>query len=355
MMRFFSLLNCIAPVITSLYLKAAWASPATLDGNSLHSTVVQRGFVYSYFYKSPSINQPTILFLAGFPSTYHDWTSQISYFADKGYGIIAPDLLGYGGTSAPEDVEDYKLLNIAGDVVDILNHEKVDKVIGVGHDWGAVVLARLANAYVDRLSAAAFLSVGYLPPRPDFDFDEYIKQLHQEVGYDVFGYMKFFAEDDAAGLLTEHLDSFYDIFFPSEPLIWKTDMCPLGKAKEWIEEDRRLPRANWWTAEEEAEHKKHLLQKGLKAPLLWYRGWVNGLNNAADATIPLAAYNLSIPVFYGPTLQDYVDLVSLTLPTMLETCSNLVTHNFNTTHWVMQEAPDELNAALGQFFSSLDK
>ena len=73
------------------------------------------------------------------------------------------------------------------------------------------------------------------------------------------------------------------------------------------------------------------------------------------AAIPLAAYNLSMPVFYGPTLQDYVDLVSLTLPTMVETCSNLVTYNFNTTHWVMQEAPDELNAALGQFFSSLDK
>ena len=70
------------------------------------------------------------------------------------------------------------------------------------------MLARLANAYVDRLSAAAFLSVGYLPPRPDFDFDEYIKQLHQEVGYDVFGYMKFFAEDDAAGLLTEHVSRF---------------------------------------------------------------------------------------------------------------------------------------------------
>ena len=139
-MRFFSLLSCIAPLITSLFVKAAWASQTSLDGNSLHSTVVQRGFIYSYFYKSPSINQPTILFLAGFPSTYHDWTSQISYFADKGYGIIAPDLLGYGGTSAPEDVEDYKLLNIAGDVVDILNHEKVDKVIGVGHDWYASIL-----------------------------------------------------------------------------------------------------------------------------------------------------------------------------------------------------------------------
>ncbi|PPQ80396.1 hypothetical protein CVT26_008301 [Gymnopilus dilepis] len=327
-------------------LKSTMTPAATPEGHSIRSTVVRRGFLYSYLYKSPGHNKPTILFVAGFPSTRHEWDSQVAYFSEKGYGIIAPDLLGYGGTSAPENVEDYKLLDMAEDVIDILDHAKVHKVIGVGHDWGSMLLSRLVNVHVDRFLAAAFLSVGYNTPRPNFNFDEYIKQLHQEVGYDVFGYMKFLAEDDAADLITKHLDSFYSLFFPSKPLIWKTDLAPLGRAKKWIEENKQLPRPAWWTAEKEAEHKKYLSQKGIKAPLLWYRSWVIGGNNALDATIPLPAYNLSIPVFYGPTLQDYVDLVSLTLPTMRERCSNLVTHEFNTTHWVMAEAPDELNAAL---------
>ena len=64
-----------------------------------------------------------------------------------------------------------------------------------------------------------------------------------------------------------------------------------------------LPRPRYWTAEvrtigalhhyssyilctleQEREHQKCLLEKGLKAPLLWYRGWVNGINNADDAS-----------------------------------------------------------------------
>ena len=70
---------------------------------------------------------------------------------------------------------------------------------------GTVPLARILNTHVDRVLGAAFLSVGYLPPRPDFDFDAYVAQLHQTVGYDVFGHMKFFAEDDAATTLSDHV------------------------------------------------------------------------------------------------------------------------------------------------------
>ena len=71
-----------------------------------------------------------------------------------------------------------------------------------------MLLSRLVNVHVNRFLAAAFLSVGYNTPRLNFNFDEYSKQLHQEVGYDVFGYMKFLAEDDAADLITKHVSQF---------------------------------------------------------------------------------------------------------------------------------------------------
>lgn len=44
-------------------------------------------------------------------------------------------MLGYGGTSKPLDVMMYKGKDMAQDIVDILAHEKLEKVVGVAHDW----------------------------------------------------------------------------------------------------------------------------------------------------------------------------------------------------------------------------
>lgn len=56
--------------------------------------------------------------------------------------MIAPDLLGYGGTSKPLKIEAYKGKGMAGDIAEILKAEKIPCVVGVGHDW--LVLLRLS-------------------------------------------------------------------------------------------------------------------------------------------------------------------------------------------------------------------
>jgi len=102
---------------------------------SEHTTT--RGFLYSYLHLKPTNQDESnyILFLHGFPSSSYDWRYQIQHFSRKGYGIIAPDLLGYGRTSKPLDVEAYKAKLMVEDIVEILKHEGVETVIGVGHDW----------------------------------------------------------------------------------------------------------------------------------------------------------------------------------------------------------------------------
>lgn len=80
-------------------------------------------------------DKPYILFLHGWPSSAYDWRHQIVYFKEKGYGIIAPDLLGYGGTDKPTEVEAYRAKAMAEEVIELLNCEKVETVLGVGHDW----------------------------------------------------------------------------------------------------------------------------------------------------------------------------------------------------------------------------
>ena len=96
-----------------------------------------RKLTYNYIHIPPSQNGNYLLFLHGFPSSSHDWRLQIAYFSKKGYGIVAPDCLGYGGTSKPLDMQAYKGKPMSDDIAEILKHEKIEKVIGIGHDWYA--------------------------------------------------------------------------------------------------------------------------------------------------------------------------------------------------------------------------
>jgi pimeloyl-ACP methyl ester carboxylesterase len=62
----------------------------------------------------------------------------VEYFADQGYGIIAPDLLGYGGSSKPEVPENYTAEAIGSSLVEVVQQvtrQQSPQVIGVGHDW----------------------------------------------------------------------------------------------------------------------------------------------------------------------------------------------------------------------------
>ena len=96
-----------------------------------------REFTYRYYYSAPVEDRtnPTILFLHGFPSIADSWHKQATFFIDKGFGVLGPDLLGYGGTDKPADIDSYRLKLIANDVVEIVKHEAIEKVVAVGHDW----------------------------------------------------------------------------------------------------------------------------------------------------------------------------------------------------------------------------
>jgi pimeloyl-ACP methyl ester carboxylesterase len=96
---------------------------------------VTRGFNYHYYFSPATSGKPTLLLIHGFPSLAIDWHNQITFFKAKGYGLVVPDMLGYGGTDKPEEYTEYLHTLLAQDLVDILDHEEVTDAIAVGHDW----------------------------------------------------------------------------------------------------------------------------------------------------------------------------------------------------------------------------
>ncbi|TFK39366.1 Alpha/Beta hydrolase protein [Crucibulum laeve] len=325
-----------------------------MDPQQYKTTKTRRGYTYSYYLsKSAEESKPFILFLHGFPSTSQDWAGQVSYFANKGYNIIAPDLLGYGKTSHPEDAKEYQLVDIAEDVIDILNNENVEKVILIGHDWGSMLSSRIVNLFPERLSAVAFLAVGYSPPQADYDYEKYMALTKGMVGYELFGYWEYFSSKDSAKKCEENIDSFYSLLFPADPTIWKTDLGPRGKIREWVENNKQGPLASYLSHEEKESHKKALLEGGLLGPCNWYAAKAGGLSNEAEARIPQERYAFSIPSFYGAALQDYICIAGINKMLMPRFASNLTIEDFNTSHWIMFEAGDQLNTALDKFITGL--
>ena len=121
----------------------------TTNGVSLHVTEQGEG--------------PAILFCHGFPDTSYTWRQQMKAVASAGYRAVAPDMRGYGGSTAPEDAMVYTPLHTAGDLVGLLDTLKIPTAVLVGHDWGATHAWNAALMRPDRFRAVFCLSVPYVP------------------------------------------------------------------------------------------------------------------------------------------------------------------------------------------------
>jgi soluble epoxide hydrolase/lipid-phosphate phosphatase len=107
-----------------------------MDSLTTSQLTTTRDLTYTYVKTEPTQQgKPYILFLHGFPSSVFHFRHQIAHFSKLGYGILAPTLLGYGKTSKPLDYALYSGKGMSQDMQEILTYEKIESVIGVGHDW----------------------------------------------------------------------------------------------------------------------------------------------------------------------------------------------------------------------------
>lgn len=166
------------------------------------SLTLSSGHTYAYIHHPSTPQHPTsVLFLHGFPSSSYDWRHQIAYFASHGYGIIAPDLLGYGDSSKPDALDAYKAKAMAAELIEILDHEGLDRVHAVGHDMGCGLLSRLADYHPHRLASCGFLAVPYTSPGAGFDLKALNELSSAVLGFERLGYLGFFVSEGAGEVL----------------------------------------------------------------------------------------------------------------------------------------------------------
>ncbi|EHL02881.1 putative epoxide hydrolase 2 [Glarea lozoyensis 74030] len=241
---------------------------------------------------------PTLLFLHGWPETSYSWVNQIEYFTRHGYGIIAPDMIGTGGTDNPNDLESFTFKRTASEMDELLECEELDQVIGIGHNIGSALLSRLQHYHPNRLSALVFLTLGYSVPGADLTRD-FVDATNEATlaafGYPLLGYWYFNERDDAAVVTDKHLNSYvqldalYNIAYGTD-ITWAPNITEVGALERWLHADGRIPFQNEFLTDTTLAQWRTILQAqgGMDGPFKWYRAMMRGYNTADEQALKLS-------------------------------------------------------------------
>jgi pimeloyl-ACP methyl ester carboxylesterase len=146
-------------------LAAAAAQAGTAPGTI--QTLIARTFASprhtTHYWEAGPADGPLMIFLHGWPGIGLMWRAQVEAFASEGWHCVAPDMRGYGGSSAPAASEAYALEEIVDDMVELHDHLGARPAIWVGHDLGSPAAGALAAHHAKRSRGVVLVSVPYSP------------------------------------------------------------------------------------------------------------------------------------------------------------------------------------------------
>lgn len=115
-----------------------------------------------YLERGPT-DGPLMVFVHGWPGIGATWRAQMAAFATDGWHCVAPDLRGYGRSSAPAARDAYTIEESVADMVELHDHLGGESAIWVGHDWGSIVVGAFAAHQPARCRGAVLTSWAYFP------------------------------------------------------------------------------------------------------------------------------------------------------------------------------------------------
>ncbi|APG05831.1 alpha/beta hydrolase [Luteibacter rhizovicinus DSM 16549] len=114
----------------------------------------------SIYYKDWGTGQP-IVFSHGWPLSADDWDTQMLFFLEQGFRVIAHDRRGHGRSSQTEDGNDMD--HYAADLAALTEHLDLRDAVHIGHSTGGGEVARYVAQYgQQRTAKIALLSA--VPP-----------------------------------------------------------------------------------------------------------------------------------------------------------------------------------------------
>jgi pimeloyl-ACP methyl ester carboxylesterase len=101
---------------------------------------------------------PVVVLLHGYPENRTSWRAMTPLLTEAGYRVLAPDQRGYSPRARPRRRRDYRITELADDILALVDASGADKVHLVGPDWGGGVAWAFATLYPDRLHTVTSLT-----------------------------------------------------------------------------------------------------------------------------------------------------------------------------------------------------
>jgi pimeloyl-ACP methyl ester carboxylesterase len=300
---------------------------------------------------------PLVLLLHGFPETSYAWRHQLMGLSNAGFRAVAPDLRGFGLSDCPIEPGRYTTLDIVGDLVGIMDALGETNAVVMGNDWGATIAWQAALLRPDRFRAVVALGVpmmGRAPISPSRIFPQteqawfythYFSepgQAESELELDVAATLRklyFWASGDAGprdqktpnpfGLLARQAGLLGALPEPASPPTWldKADFDAFVRAYK---------------------------ASGFRGGLNYYRNldrnWelqaaFNGLPVQTPALYLVGEYDTGLAI---PGMHEIIGDMRKFVPNLRG--SQIIPR---AGHWLQQEAPDLVNAAVIEFLRNL--
>ncbi len=297
---------------------------------------------------------PTILCVHGWPEAPHSWRHQVDHFSERGYRVAAMDVRGYGGSSAPPEVERYTLKELAGDVAAVAEALDDGPIILFGHDWGAPIAWQAAIRHPDRIRAVAGMSVPHTPAIP-LSLIDLFDQLYPDRFFYMLSFQEpgriesEFAADTRAALKKVYYGSSGDA--PANAMLGE---APRDASFLSVLPDPPAGPLSFMTDDDLDRYAATFERVGMVGAFNRYRA----LTLDVEANADVMGATVDQPSCFIAGERDLVRAMVPGVDAFADPGSGCTDFRGSTIipgagHWVQQEAPAETNAALDAFLATL--
>ena len=305
---------------------------------------------------------PLLIFCHGWPELSLSWRHQLPAMAALGFRCVAPDMRGYGRSSTYTRHEDFSQELIVEDMLELLASLGRDKAVWIGHDWGSSVVWNVASHHPEKTVGVASLCVPYIAAGNSVenrlalvDRSVYPADLYPVGQWD---YHYFYEENfDKA-----RQDFEANIRNAVKAMFRKGNPASVGKPSATASVRKNggwfgggacpdVPRDGDVITEQDLEaYTAALTRNGFFGPNAWY------MNHKANGRYSKQARSpkLAMPVLF---LHGAYDTTCETVNSrfaepMRGDCSDLTEVVVKSGHWMAQEQPVAVNAALTKWLAA---
>lgn len=267
--------------------------------------------------------------------------------AQAGYRVVVPDMRGFGKTEAPQDIAQYTIFHMVGDIVALVQALGEKQAVIIGHDWGAPVAWHCAMLRPDVFPKVIAMSVphrlrGPAPP----------VAILQKQGLNNFYWCYFqtpgvaeaeFERDVSTtlrkiiyGFAAEGVDRENPLMVPEGGGFLDRTRVPDGLPSWMREEDVQVFIAEY-------------TRTGFRGGLNWYRN----LDRNWELTAPWEGARIEQPALFIAGTRDPViagKRGEAAIAGMRKAVPNVQEVMIEKAgHWIQQEKPADVNAAMVSF------